>query len=72
MTVGRVAANYPRLGDKRDEFEGKVEEAYVFIGLVFPPIYMQCMSVGYLFALHEQVRAQCDTILGAQREVFVN
>lgn len=72
MTVGRVAANYPALGDERHECEGKVEEAYIFIGLVFAPIYLHCMGVGNLLPLHEQVGAQCDSIFGAQREVFVN
>lgn len=40
MTVGRVAANYVARGDERDEGEGKVEKAYVFVGLVVAPTYL--------------------------------
>lgn len=72
MTVGRVAANCARSSDKRDGSKGKVEEAHIFIGLTFAPIYMQGMGVRNFLALGEQVTAQCDAILGAQREVLVD
>lgn len=52
--------------------EGKVEEAYVIVGLVLGPIYLQGMCMCDFLALHEQVGAQCDSILGAQCEVLVN
>lgn len=52
--------------------KGRVGEAYVIIGLLFGPVYLQGMGVRYLLPLHKQVGAQCDSILGAQWEVLVN
>lgn len=72
MTVGRVAANYPAWGGKRDERQGKVEEAYVFVGLFFGPFHLQGMGVRDFLALQEQVRAQRDSILGMQCEVLIH
>jgi hypothetical protein len=72
MTVGRVAANYPALGDKRDEWRGEVEDAYIIVRLVLGPIHLQSMCVCDFLALNEQVGAQCDSVLGAQCEVLVN